>query len=71
MANGDRDRSGRMSEEGPDRFEIAQEMRSMAEARFDQVRKTFTKFRTCAQQTAGTIEKPANDGSRRRHPPSA
>lgn len=38
------------------RFEIPQEMRSMAEASFDQARKVFEKFVTTAQQTAGTID---------------
>lgn len=45
-----------MSDEGRDRFEIPKEMRSMAEASFDQARKTFEKFLTSAQQTAATIE---------------
>ncbi len=43
-----------MSENG--RFEIPQEMRSMAEASFDEARKAFDKFLTTAQQTAGSIE---------------
>ena len=43
-----------MSEEG--RFEIPKEMRSMAEASFDQARKAFEKFVATAQATAGTIE---------------
>lgn len=45
-----------MSDEGRDRFEIPKEMRSMAEASFDQARKTFEKFLAGAQQTAATIE---------------
>jgi len=45
-----------MSEEGRDRFEIPKEMRAMAEASFDQARKTFEKFLTGAQSAAGTIE---------------
>jgi phasin len=45
-----------MSEEGHDRFEIPKEMRSMAEASFDQARKAFDKFLATAQQTAGSIE---------------
>jgi phasin len=45
-----------MSEQGHDRFEIPKEMRSMAEASFDQARKTFEKFLSTAQQTAGSIE---------------
>ena len=43
-------------EEGRDRFEIPKEMRAMAEASFDQARKTFEKFLASAQATAGTIE---------------
>jgi phasin len=45
-----------MSEEGRDRFEIPKEMRSMAEASFDQARKAFEKFLASAQATAGSIE---------------
>src|ERR1700724_1840023 len=45
-----------MSEEGRDRFEIPKEMRSMAEASFDQARKAFEKFLSSAQATAGSIE---------------
>ena len=45
-----------MSDEGRDRFEIPKEMRSMAEASFDQARKAFEKFLATAQQTAGSIE---------------
>jgi phasin len=45
-----------MSEDERDRFEIPKEMRSMAEASFDQARKTFEKFLSNAQQTAGSIE---------------
>jgi phasin len=44
-----------MSEEAP-RFEIPKEMRSMAEASFDQARKAFEKFLATAQQAAGSIE---------------
>src|ERR1700737_1948948 len=47
-------RSGIMSEDG--RFEIPKEMRTMAEASFDQARKAFDKFLAGAQQTAGTLE---------------
>ena len=43
-----------MSEDG--RFEIPKEMRTMAEASFDQARKAFDKFLAGAQQTAGTLE---------------
>jgi len=48
----------RESEREPERerFEIPKDMRAMAEASFDQARKTFEKFLTSAQQTAGTIE---------------
>ncbi len=45
-----------MSEQARDRFELPKEMRSMAEASLDQARKTFEKFLSGAQQTAGTIE---------------
>jgi phasin len=45
-----------MSEEMRDRFEIPKEMRSMAEASFDQARQAFEKFLTTAQQTAGSME---------------
>ena len=45
-----------MSDEGRDRFEIPKEMRSMAEASFDQARKTFEKFLSSAQQAAGSFE---------------
>jgi phasin len=45
-----------MSENGHDRFEIPKEMRSMAEASFDQARKAFEKFISSAQQTAGSFE---------------
>ena len=39
-----------------DRFEIPKEVRSMAEASFDQARKTFENFLASAQQTAARIE---------------
>jgi len=45
-----------MSEDKRDRFEIPKEMRSMAEASFDQARQAFEKFLTGAQQTAGALE---------------
>jgi phasin len=45
-----------MSEEGRDRFEIPKEMRSMAEASFDQARQAFEKFLASAQATAGSLE---------------
>jgi phasin len=45
-----------MNENGHDRFEIPKEMRSMADASFEQARKTFEKFLAGAQATAGTIE---------------
>ena len=45
-----------MSDEAPDRFEIPKEMRSMAEASFEQARKTFEKFVASAQAAAGSIE---------------
>ena len=43
-----------MSDNG--HFEIPKEMRSMAEASFEQARKAFEKFLTTAEQTAGSIE---------------
>jgi len=43
-----------MSDNG--RFEMPKEMRSMADASFDQARKAFEKFLSTAQQTAGSIE---------------
>ncbi len=45
-----------MSEEGRDRFEIPKDMRAMAEASFEQARKTFEKFVGAAEATAGSIE---------------
>ncbi len=45
-----------MSEDVRDRFEIPKEMRSMAEASFEQARQAFEKFVATAQQTAGSIE---------------
>jgi phasin len=45
-----------MNEEVRDRFEIPKEMRSMAEASFEQARKTFEKFLENAQAAAGSIE---------------
>jgi phasin len=45
-----------MSNDARDRFEIPKEVRSMAEASFEQARKTFEKFLASAQQTAGSME---------------
>ena len=45
-----------MSEEERGGFEIPKEMRSMAEASFDQARTAFEKFLSGAQATAGSIE---------------
>src|SRR3954447_17744671 len=45
-----------MNDEVRDRLEIPKEMRSMAEASFDQARKAFEKFVASAQETAGSIE---------------
>ena len=45
-----------MSDEGRERFEIPKDMRSMAEASFEQARKAFEKFLAGAQATAGSIE---------------
>jgi len=41
--------------DGNERFEIPKEMRSMAEASFDQARKAFEAFMGTAQQTATTF----------------
>jgi phasin len=45
-----------MSDDGRERFEIPKEMRSMAEASFDQARRTFEKFLSSAQAAAGSLE---------------
>jgi phasin len=45
-----------MSDEGRDRFEIPNDMRSVAEAGFEQARKAFESFRSGAQQTASSME---------------
>ena len=45
-----------MNVEVTDRFEIPKEMRTMAEASFDQARKTFENFLSSAQQAAVKIE---------------
>jgi phasin len=45
-----------MDQDGHDRFEIPKEVRSMAEASFDQARKAFEHLLATAQQTASTIE---------------
>jgi phasin len=45
-----------MDQENRDRFEIPKEMRSMAEASFDQARKTFDNFLANAQQAASSFE---------------
>ena len=45
-----------MGETGHDRFEIPKEMRSMAEASFEQARKNFDKFLSGAQAAAGSLE---------------
>ena len=45
-----------MGEDAQNRFEIPKEMRSMAEASFEQARNTFEKFVTSAQQAADSIE---------------
>ena len=45
-----------MSDEVRDRFEIPKDMRSMAEAGFDQARKAFESFLSGAQQTASSME---------------
>ena len=45
-----------MDDEVRDRFEVPNEMRSMAQASFDQARKAFEKFVSAAQETAGSME---------------
>lgn len=45
-----------MTEDGRERFEIPKEMRSMAEASFDQARKAFEGFVSQAQQAAAKVE---------------
>ena len=45
-----------MSDDERERFEIPKEMRSMAEASFDQARKAFENFLSNAHQTASSIE---------------
>jgi phasin len=45
-----------MADDGRDRFEIPKDMRSMAEASFDQARKAFEGFVAGAQQTAAKLE---------------
>jgi phasin len=45
-----------MNEQVHDRFEIPQEMRSMAETSFKQARDAFEKFLSGAQEAAGSIE---------------
>jgi phasin len=45
-----------MSDNGRDHFEIPNDMRSMAEAGFEQARKAFESFLSGAQHTASSIE---------------
>lgn len=45
-----------MSDDGRDPFAISKDMRAMAEASFEQVRKAFDKFTESARTTAGNIE---------------
>jgi len=45
-----------MTDEVRDRFEMPKEMRSIAEASFEQARRTFDKFLASAQQTVGSME---------------
>ena len=45
-----------MSDDGRDPFAISKDMRAMAEASFEQVRKAFDKFMESARTTAGNIE---------------
>ena len=45
-----------MSDDGRDPFAIPKDMRTMAEASFDQARKAFDKFMESARETAGSME---------------
>jgi phasin len=45
-----------MDDDVRDRFEVPNEMRSMAQASFDQARKAFEKFVSTAREAAGSIE---------------
>lgn len=45
-----------MSDDGRDRFEMPKDVRSMAEAGFEQARKAFETFLGNAQQTASSLE---------------
>ena len=45
-----------MSDDAREPFEIPKEMRSMAEASFEQARQTFEKFLSSAHQAAGSFE---------------
>ena len=45
-----------MSDDGRDRFEIPKDIRAMAEASFEQARKTFEKFVASAQAATGSLE---------------
>ena len=45
-----------MSDDQRDHFEIPKDMRSMAEASFEQARKTFERFLSGAQSAAGSLE---------------
>lgn len=45
-----------MNDDVRERFEMPKEMRSMAEASFEQARQTFEKFLANAQATAGSLE---------------
>ncbi|MCW5702684.1 MAG: phasin [Bradyrhizobium sp.] len=45
-----------MADDGRDPFAIPKDMRSMAEASFEQARKAFDKFMESARSTAGSIE---------------
>ena len=56
-----------MSDEGQNRFEIPKDMRAMAEASFEQARKTFEKFVASAQAATGSVEErsaTAREGAR-------
>ena len=55
-----------MSDNGQDRFEIPKEMRSMAEASFDQARQAFVKIHRRRASNRRLDRGAQRDGSRRR-----
>jgi phasin len=55
VSNHNQNREGIMAEPERDRFEIPKEMRSMAEASFEQARKAFEKFIAGAQSATDSL----------------